>query len=483
MVVSCYTALAATNPPPAVLWQRSLGGSGRDDLNCPVATPDGGVLLGGFSMSPTNQFKTALNFGPVNFWIVRLDHSGTRLWDKVYGGSDADYLESMGPTTDGGYILGGPSRSPTSGNKTAPLFNTNALDADFWIVKVDAQGNKAWDRGFGGSGDDQLYHVRQTRDGGFVLGGWSRSPANGNKSVPGFGEYDYWVVRTDPVGNKLWDRCYGGSEWDLLYSVAERPDGGFVLAGISFSGTNGNKTVAGSGPWVVAIDGGGSILWQRRFDGFPGQVAIVSTSNGEYVLACSQLDLFAYRLDSGGNILWQGRYGNNGESETPYCVIETRDAGFILGGSAGNTGDYRIFRLDSNGTQLWDLRFGGTDDDRLRWVEQTSDEGFVLAGTSRSSTNGNKTAPALGMDDYWVVKLGPDIVRLRPPLPWETSPATNTLALMLSGPPNTYVVESSDDLNTWIPFQTNQVDNVPIPVIDSGQTAASKRFYRAKSAD
>jgi len=177
---------------PTVQWQRTFGGTGEEELHSAVATPDGGLLIAGYSMSGTNDLKTSPNFGLVNFWVIRVDSSGNRLWDKTYGGYQGDYLVSAAATADGGFILGGPSRSLPGGNKTAPSYGTNNIvDADYWIVKIDRDGNKLWDRSFGGIADDQLWNLRQTRDGGFILAGYSRSPASGNKTASEFGKYDY----------------------------------------------------------------------------------------------------------------------------------------------------------------------------------------------------------------------------------------------------------------------------------------------------
>src|SRR5205823_4127873 len=112
------------------------------------------------------------------FWVVKLDASGNKIWDKTFGGSDNDDLTSLQQTSDGGYILGGSSSSPASGNKTSAAFG----NFDFWVVKLDAAGNKLWDRSFGGDADDLLTGVQQTSDGGYILGGRSGSAVSGNKT-------------------------------------------------------------------------------------------------------------------------------------------------------------------------------------------------------------------------------------------------------------------------------------------------------------
>jgi len=497
-------AASAQVNSPSIQWQRTFGGTGEEEIHCAVAMPDGGVLVCGYSMSATNDVKTSPNFGLLNFWVLRVDYDGNRIWDKTYGGFPGDYLVSAGGTTDGGFILGGPSRSPASGNKTAPWYTTNAstVDADYWIVKIDADGNKLWDRSFGGTADDQLHHVRQTADGGYILGGISKSPASGNKTDGGFGNYDYWVVRTDSEGNKLWDRCYGGTDEDRLFSVAETRDGGFVLGGWSNSNTNGNKTaplLPSYNCWVVRIDQQGNVLWDRCFAGggfFAMPVSIVAVANGGYALACSVStnggDFGLYRLDEQGNIIWYRSYGGTSE-DMPKQLVELEDSGFLIAGdskssasgtktSAGfGNSDYWIVRTDGSGRQLWDLSFGGSSYEQLFSAVQTKDSGLFFGGWSRSNTNGNKTAPALGgPSDYYAVKLSSDSVWLR-----ATNPApktTGSVTLYLSGPTNAYLIDYSADLQTWICFATNEIVRLPIPIAPPTTPASSKRFFRARTA-
>src|SRR5690606_9304903 len=146
------------------------------------------------------------------------------------GGSGDDFLHITAPTPDGGYLLGGYSYSSASGDKS----ENSKGGSDYWVVKIDGSGNKVWDKTFGGSGEDILYSTTPTPDGGYLLGGYSASPASGNKSENSKGSYDYWIVKIDGSGNKVWDKTFGGSDNDILHSTTPSPDGGFLLAGSSF---------------------------------------------------------------------------------------------------------------------------------------------------------------------------------------------------------------------------------------------------------
>src|SRR5260221_404081 len=194
-VLSLLIIQAAAQPmgAPGIEWQRAFGGSQNETLTSLQQTADGGFILGGYSYSSDDGNKTTTNFGGADFWVLRLDANGNKLWEESFGGDDDDFLYSLQQTADGGYILGGSSTSGVNGNKTSPLIGLT----DYWVVRLDPNGNKIWDLSFGGTNDDFLTGLQQTQDGGFILGGSSASGANGGKTSPNFGGYDFWVVRLD----------------------------------------------------------------------------------------------------------------------------------------------------------------------------------------------------------------------------------------------------------------------------------------------
>jgi hypothetical protein len=151
-------------------------------------------------------------------------------WDKTYGGSLRDIGRLLVAAPDGGFLLGGTSQSDISGEKSV----ASRGEFDYWIMKIDREGNKLWDKAYGGNGDDEIKTMITTPDGGFLLGGTSTSDSSGEKSENSRGEYDYWIVKIDREGNKLWDKTYGGNNYDGLGSIIATPDGGFLLAGRNF---------------------------------------------------------------------------------------------------------------------------------------------------------------------------------------------------------------------------------------------------------
>lgn len=238
-------------------WDKTVGGSEREELATVLVTSDGGYLVGGSSESGVSGDKTQRNHGSsYDFWLVKLEANGQQQWDKTFGGGDTDFLTSMQTTPDGGYIVGGFSRSGSDGDKT----QASQGAADYWVIKLDAQGAKEWDQGVGGAQVDNLRVVQPTRDGGYILGGESRSTRSGDKTQPNWGEADYWVVKLDAQGHMQWDRSFGGVADDLLKAIQLTPDGGYLVGGASWSGLSGTKTQAGvgAGSWLIQLDAEGN---------------------------------------------------------------------------------------------------------------------------------------------------------------------------------------------------------------------------------
>src|SRR4051812_43688616 len=176
-------------------------------------------------------------------------------WQGFYGGTNTDLMRSLVPTKDGGFLVAGVSRSNPTEKKSTPNHGTN----DFYVLKVGPHGQKLWEGSFGGAAEDSLTVAKQTSDHGFILGGYSFSGIEGNKTTPNYGVCDYWIVRLDAAGHKLWEQSYGGNDYDALYDLQETDDGGFLLAGRSDSGANGSKSVAQFSPeiWLIRVDSKG----------------------------------------------------------------------------------------------------------------------------------------------------------------------------------------------------------------------------------
>jgi hypothetical protein len=243
-------------------WDAGFGGAGSDALQAVEWTRDGGCILGGFSNSGQSGNKGATNHGDNDFWIIKLDGQGARQWERTFGGAGNDGLLDVHQTADDGFILGGWSESGFSGNKES----TNYGYADYWLVKLDSNGNKQWEQVFGGTAEDYLVSAQQTSDGGYILAGQSDSDVGGNRTLAIVGgDWDFWLVKVDANGNKQWERAFGGDGSDELLALRQTRDGGFLLGGSSQYSFGGNKTAPVFGAedyWLVKTDAGGNKQWE-----------------------------------------------------------------------------------------------------------------------------------------------------------------------------------------------------------------------------
>ncbi|PSR53953.1 hypothetical protein AHMF7605_10700 [Adhaeribacter arboris] len=432
--------------PEALAWDRRYGGSLDDILTDVIKTNDGGYLVGGYSKSGNSGDRSQNSQGGTDYWIVKTDKNGQKLWDKRYGGKEYDYLNRVIQTHDGGYLLAGSSFSGIGGDKSEESrgnWQYTFLRRDHWVVKVDSLGNKQWDKTLGGTREDELKKVIQLSTGEYVLGGSSASGISGDKSQASQGGRDYWLVKISSTGTKIWDKRYGGIEDETLASFTLTKEGGFLLAGTSFSGKSGDKNEAGRGKndyWVVRIDKDGNKLWDKTFGGTSeDEAASVLRSNGDYFIISgtssspasgdksqgSQLDsqgfetpdFWAIKIDGRGNKVWDKTLGTK-ENDNLVASTFNQDGGYVFAGSSytfkksQGSWDYWIVKVDANGNQEYDQVFGGSDREELRTVLQTSDGGLLLGGRSKSGVSGDKTQPSQGETDYWLVKLAPETLSM-----------------------------------------------------------------------
>jgi hypothetical protein len=272
-------------------WETNYGGTLDDQLPCLLATSDGGYLLGGHSMSDASGNKTSGRYGTSSYsdlWLVKTDAQGRKQWETNYGGTGSEILYWIESTGDGGYLLAALSTSGATGNKTTG----NLGGTDAWLLKLNAAGVKQWETNYGGTTWDEPRCVRRTSDGQFLLAGQSASGISGNKTCGTFGDWDYWVMKLDAQGSRLWETNFGGTRGDQLTSMQLAGDGGCWLGGWSESGITGNKTSTNYGLsdwWIVRLDANGGKLWETNFGGTQSDVfsAMQFTPDGGCLLGGS----------------------------------------------------------------------------------------------------------------------------------------------------------------------------------------------------
>jgi len=250
-----------------VVWNKTLGGDNYDDYTQITQLTFGEFLIGGESNSPAGYDKTIPNYSISNdMWVVKLDNTGNILWNNVFGGDGAEYLVSIIPDIDGSFLLAGSSSSDVSGD----VSQTSQGSLDYWVIKVDNAGNKIWDKRYGGSGVDKCNYAVRTSDNGYLLCGYTVSPLSGDVSEAPKGIQDYWVVKIDSAGNKLWDKRYGGNGGSFGTWAAAANGSGYWIGGYSNSSNVidvSEPSYGGSDYWLLKIDDSGNKLWDKKFGG------------------------------------------------------------------------------------------------------------------------------------------------------------------------------------------------------------------------
>jgi hypothetical protein len=424
-----------------IQWEKSYGGKHADYLFDAQPTADYGFILAGSSLSGKTGTKTEASRGDLDYWIWKMDENGELDWQKSFGGSGMDLLQSVRLTGDGGFILAGSSRSDKGGDKK----ENGMGNGDFWIIKLNAKGDEEWQRTIGGGGQEQLQSICPTIDGGYIVGGTSASDKSKKseadsmdfygKSENSFGSLDYWVVKLDRKGKIEWQRTLGGENADILKSVEQTKDGGYILGGYSNSPESGAKTEKGYGRgdyWIVKLDKDGQAEWQKELGGEgDDQICTVhQTADGDIIAAGNSgsettgnksksnrngMDFWLVKFDSQGTILWQETY-DTGKADMLTSLVENPDHSMLIGGFAmsekrrsgksdkEDINDFVAIKINAKGEELWKRTIGSAGDEVLRKVIETRDGGYLMAGTSNGQVSRDKNSN-VGGTDFWVVKL------------------------------------------------------------------------------
>lgn len=248
--INYYIAKSASLSYNSVIWDSEFSGSANDILAATIETSDNGFLLIGASNSNIGNDKTENSKGDFDYWIIKTDNLGAITWQKTIGGSGKDEPKTVIQTPDGGYLIAGSSNSNTSGDKT----ENSKGGFDYWLVKLDSNGTVLWNKTIGGNQDDLFSKMIATNDGGYLLLGSSKSGISNDKTEDSRGLFDNWMVKINATGAVLWDKTIGGNLNDFGYDILQTSDSGFLMASTSNSEISGEKTEGSFGEkdyWVV----------------------------------------------------------------------------------------------------------------------------------------------------------------------------------------------------------------------------------------
>ncbi len=419
----------------SVLQDKTIGGN-QGDINETTTRVDNNMYVSVTSSSNMYSERTVPLKGGQDQWILQLDSNFTILNQISIGtaGFDYQYLYSDGYAL---YSIGS-SSSGISLDRTIPLKGTG----DIWLLKLDTALNIVWQKSFGadsGASAQMMYQIPGTTD--FLIAGTSASPASIDKTDSSRGFTDYWVLKIDSAGNKIWDKTLGGNSYETLYDIVTDNAGNIYLAGTSMSDISGDKTEPAFNPgnfsndiWVVKLDANGNKLWDKTLGGideefYPsicllnnslymgcGSISPVSGNKTQANFVSSVYNVWLVKLQTTtGNIIWDKVYGGNGgegifniETMSNNIIFSAFSASNISGNKTENTNggtDYWIVTLDSAGNIVWQKDIGGSQNDYLVNVSTTLSGTYILSGTSSSNISGNKTENSRGGDDVWLVKL------------------------------------------------------------------------------
>ena len=248
-----------------VLWEQSVGGAHSEYLFDMLPTVDYGFLLAGSSLSEKSGLKKNNSQGSLDYFLWKMDKDGQQEWQLSFGGEGQDLLKSISQTSDVGYILGGYSDSGIGQQKSTENKGKN----DLWIIKLDAKGGEQWQQSYGGLGDDRLVQIKQTSDGGYIIAATTNSEAGGDKKDERLGGLDYWIIKTDKKGVVEWERTFGGIYNDEPKTILET-ENGFVVGGVSNSPASGTKrkdNYGGYDLWILELDSKGYLIDEHVFGG------------------------------------------------------------------------------------------------------------------------------------------------------------------------------------------------------------------------
>jgi hypothetical protein len=266
---------------------------------------------------------------------------------------------------------------------------TEMMSPGPFVTKLDSSGNIQWAKEY----EDIIFHsIIQTSDGGYILGGEDTNYE------------EILVIKLDSSGNIQWAKAYGGNKKFVNGSIIKTSEGGYILVGITNSfgdEMKGRVDELKSRVLVIKTDSSGNIQWAKTYEGEyyeTGPISILQVSDGGYILSGSvflsneNIDGLVIKLDSAGNIQWAKAYRGN-KYDAIVSIIETSDEGYVLAGSTNSFGvgerDFFLMKLTPSGNISWAKTYGGNSYDDAYSVSQTLDGGYILGGYTASFRSGN----------------------------------------------------------------------------------------------
>ncbi|MBD3168396.1 MAG: T9SS type A sorting domain-containing protein [candidate division Zixibacteria bacterium] len=372
VVTLCMSFSQLFAAPGDIIWTKTYESDAEQHPSSLTKTSDGGYIIGGY----TGHYGVGTCY---DGWLVKTDANCDTIWTRTYGGDSTDVVNWAEQTSDGGYFAVGYTKTYGAGQE------------DAWLIKTDSNGDSLWTKTYGGWNHEYIVHGQQTSDGGYILTGYTYSFGTNNYS-------DVWLLKTDQNGDTLWTKTYGDSTWESGDFVRQTADGGYLIGATAFWDTEDcdmwliRTDANGDTLWTRTY---GDDDYRERL------YSLDVTSDGGYIMTSQThdwyeelgSDLYIVRTDSNGDSLWSKTYSKN-EYFVPYSIKQTTDGGYAVTGYTGSNDPYEfdifVLKTDANGDTLWSRTYDrDLDDYGINILETDDGELLVLAsiGSFDSSTS------------------------------------------------------------------------------------------------
>ncbi len=444
------TAKASAQIPPEQ-WLQRYGGSSVDIPYAIKFTSDGGTVIAGYTDSKDGTVATHSPRDYWDLWVLKLNACGTVQWEKSLGGTGYESARDIEQTADGGYIVLGETNS-TDGDVIAGYGGTK----DIWLIKLDASGNMQWQKRYGGNGLDIGNHILVNNDGSYLIAASSSSnnaDITGNHGTGGF--TDGVLMKISATGVLQWSKCYGGTKNEELLDI-EIINGKIYASGYANS-TDGDipPSQKNYDVWLLALDQNGNKIFSKVYGGSQNDVAYSMTKGADGTLtlagyttskdgdvsgAKGSQDYWVLNIDQGGKLNWQKVLGGT-DADYANVILTDKDSSYIVGGisyssngditGANGSGDYWVVKLDSKGNVVWKKNWGGSGNDHLRFIiNKPLLNEYYLAGDSDSNDGDFNFQWGFGDADFGIIKLKEPVVESKDSTVCSTGnfiPVTDTL--------------------------------------------------------
>lgn len=417
---------SSSSPTAEISFVKTLGGTNNDSAQSVIATTDGGYAILGYTQSNDGDV-TDKQDQSFDYWVLKFDPQDNIQWQKTYGGSNDDRGNAIIQTLDGGFAILGYSFSSDSD------VSTNSGLQDYWLVKLDPNGNISWQKSFGYQGADSGISFIQTNDQGYLVTGIldvtaSGGQGNTSRNLARHAGGDYWALKLSINGDIEWSRYFGGNFTDTPQDVAQTNNGDFIIAGSSDSNdTDISSNIGAYDYWVIRVGSTGDLIWEKSFGGdqIDEARAILAADDGNFIIAGDTrsssndvtdnnggADLWLIKISPDGALIWERNVGGS-SFDVARAMAKSQNNDLILSGSSRSSdfdvsenkgqNDAWIVKTDNNGILKWQITVGGSNIDFSYGVAELNDGSIIAVGDTASSDGDildNK-----GFSDLLIIKI------------------------------------------------------------------------------